>query len=131
MGRVTASKADKARMAVGNSGQLGGLARVGQRFLKEPPNSGTADRALVNRALLGVGGGLGLYGAQREGLITPEQAALLGGGLLANRVGLRALNSRALAEGNSRALNGLARLAAPANRLLPATARVLRLKKKD
>lgn len=42
-------------MAVGNGGDLGDLARIGQRFLKEAPNSGTADRMLVN---LGIGGGL-------------------------------------------------------------------------
>jgi hypothetical protein len=47
MGRVTANNAGKARMARGNGGDLGDLARIGQRFLKEPPSSGTAERGLV------------------------------------------------------------------------------------
>ena len=115
MGRVTSDTAGKARMATGKAGALGDLARIGQRFLKEAPNSGTADRALVN---LAVGGGL--YGAQQQGLISPTTAAQIGGGLLLNRLGLNALNSRALAAGDSRALTGLARLMQTAPRALPA-----------
>lgn len=115
MGRVTADSAGKARMATGSAGELGDLARIGQRFLKEAPNSGTADRLLVNAA---VGGGL--YGAQHQGYISPETAMYLGGGLLANRVGLNILNSRGLAAGDSRALTGLARMLQPAPKVLPA-----------
>lgn len=115
MGRVTADSAGKIRMASGKGGDLGDLARIGQRFLKAAPNSGTADRLLVNAA---VGGGL--YGAQQQGLIDPGTAAAVGGGLLLNRLGLNALNSRALAAGDSRALNGLARLVRPAPYALPA-----------
>jgi hypothetical protein len=115
MGRVTADSAGKIRMATGKGGDLGSLARIGQRFLKESPNSGTADRLLVNAA---VGGGL--YGAQQQGVISPDTAAYIGGGLLLNRLGLNALNSRALAAGDSRALNGLARLLEPAPKTLPA-----------
>jgi len=118
MGRVTADNAGKARMATGKAGALGDLARIGQRFMKPSPNSGTADRALVNAA---VGGGL--YGAQHQGWISPETALTIGGGLLANRVGLSALNSRALAAGDSRALTGLARLMQPAPQVFPALAR--------
>jgi hypothetical protein len=117
MGRVTADSAGKIRMASGKGGDLGDLARIGQRFLKAAPNSGTADRLLVNAA---VGGGL--YGAQQQGLIDPGTAAAVGGGLLLNRIGLNALNSRALAAGDSRALNGLARLVRPAPYALPAAA---------
>jgi hypothetical protein len=124
MGRVTADKSGKARMAIGNGGQLGDLARIGQRFLKESPNSGTADRLLVNAGITG-----GLYGAQHEGYISPTHAAELGALLLANRGGLAALNSRALAEGGSRTLNGLARLSKPLPQLLPTTVRVLSKKK--
>lgn len=117
MGRVTADTAGKARMATGRAGDLGDLARIGQRFLKLAPNSGTADRLLVNTAVTG-----GLYGAQHQGLIDPSTAAMIGGGLLLNRMGLSALNSRALAAGDSRALNGLSRLLGPAPRALPAAA---------
>lgn len=44
--------------AYGGGGELGDLARIGQRFLKEPPNSGTADRLWwMNMLGLGTGGG--------------------------------------------------------------------------
>lgn len=114
MGRVTADKAGKARMAAGNGGTLGELARIGQ-FLKEAPNSGTADRLLVNGLVAG-----GAFGAQHVGLISPEKAtglALLLGG---NRAALKALSSKGVVHGNSPALRGLARLLKPAPRLLPA-----------
>lgn len=45
------------------------------------------------------------------------------GFLLGNRIANKALNSRALAFGDSASLNGLARLAQPAPRLLPASYR--------
>jgi hypothetical protein len=122
MGRVTADKAGKARMAVGNGGKLGELARIGQRFLKDAPNSGTADRLLVNGAVAG-----GLYGAQREGYISPEHAAETGAALLANRGLLKLLSSRALATGEGRTINGLARLLKPAPRYLPASVNGLML----
>lgn len=115
MGRVTADGAGKSRMAVGNGGQLGDLARIGQRFLKESPNSGTADRLLVNSLLGG-----GLFAAQGTGLIDPETALITGGLLAGNRLGVKALNSKALVSGNSKALKGLARATKPAPRLLPA-----------
>lgn len=114
MGRVTSDAAGKIRMASGNSGNLGELARIGQRFMKESPNSGTADRALVNAA---VGGGL--YGAQQQGWISPETAMYTGGALLGNRVGLSALNSRALSMGEGRTLTGLARLLSQSPKALP------------
>jgi len=120
MGRVTSDSAGKARMATGRAGALGDLARIGQRFMKAAPNSGTADRLLVNAA---VGGGL--YGAQDQGWISPSTAMLVGGGLLANRAGLSALNSRALSAGDSRTLTGLARLMQTAPRALPAAANAM------
>jgi len=46
-------------MAYGNGGPLADLARVGQQFLKEPPNSGTASR-LSAMKLLGLGGASGI-----------------------------------------------------------------------
>lgn len=47
--------------AYGGGGELGDLARIGQRFMKEPPNSGTADRLwwMQMLGLGGAGGGLG------------------------------------------------------------------------
>jgi hypothetical protein len=45
--------------AYGGGGDLGALGRIGQRFLREPPSSGTTERAA---ALLGLGAGAeGLY----------------------------------------------------------------------
>lgn len=115
MGRVTADGAGKVRMASDRGGDIGDLARIGQLFMRASPNSGTADRLLVNAA---VGGGL--YGAQQSGFIEPQTAAYIGGGLLLNRLAGRALNSRALAMGESAPLTGLARLLGPAPRALPA-----------
>lgn len=46
MGRVTANKVGKERMASGRGGQLGDLAQIGQR-MKPPPSSGTAERNMV------------------------------------------------------------------------------------
>lgn len=37
-------------------GDLGELGRIGQQFLKTPPNTGTGDRSLVNMLMLGAGG---------------------------------------------------------------------------
>jgi hypothetical protein len=70
---------------------------------------------LVNAGLLG-----GVGAAQHYGLIDPQQAAVAGSLLLLNRMGSKALNSRALAMGESKALKGLARSAKPLPRLLPA-----------
>lgn len=42
-------------MAYGGGGALADLSRIGQRFLKEPPNSGTASRMSAAK-LLGIGG---------------------------------------------------------------------------
>jgi hypothetical protein len=47
MGRVTANGSGKTMMATGRAGELGDLARVGQRFLKEPNSSNTAERSLA------------------------------------------------------------------------------------
>lgn len=50
MGRVTATKAGKERMASGKGGKLGELAQVGQA-MKPPPSSGSGERVLVNQLL--------------------------------------------------------------------------------
>lgn len=88
--------------AYDGGGQLGDLSRIGQRFLKEPPNSGTADRSRIMR-LLEVGG-LGSAGAGAFWVAShPEEAAKLGlvGGaslaatLLLGKGAAAALNSEA------------------------------------
>ena len=113
MGVVTASKAAKARKASGRSGALGDLADIGQRFLKEPPNTGTADRALVNAAAAGGGAGLLSY-------LSPTAAITTGSLLAGNRGLLKLLNSRALTQGDSKTLKALAKAARVAPRALPA-----------
>jgi hypothetical protein len=115
MGRTTADKAGKARMATGRGGPLGELARVGQRFLKDAPNSGTADRLVVNLGVLGT-----LGAGSQQGIIDPETAAWTAAILGGNRAALKALSSKALVQGGNPALKGLARLAQPAPKLLPA-----------
>lgn len=116
MGRVTADKAGKTRMANNKAGELGKLARLGQ-YMKEPPDSGTADRALVNVGLLG-----GLFGAQNYGLIEPSTAMMIGGGLLANRYGLKAINKAANDGAQGVALGLSRRLGNASQRALPAAA---------
>lgn len=64
MGRVNASKAGKASMAVGTRGELGDLANIGSKFLKNPtPDSGTSQRLMAYKAL----GSLGTLGAGAVG----------------------------------------------------------------
>lgn len=55
LGRVTADKAGKRRMARGRGGDLGDLAEIGKLFLKEPPSSGTMERAAAYGAIGGAG----------------------------------------------------------------------------
>jgi PAS domain-containing protein len=57
MGRVTSDRAGKARMARGKGGELGDLARIGQKFLKEPPSSGTMERLAAGGTVAGIGTG--------------------------------------------------------------------------
>lgn len=114
MGRVTADNASKVRMASGNGGRLGELAQVGSRFFRQAPDSGTADRLMVNAGILG-----SVLGAQQLDLISPEQAALLGGILAGNRTALGILRNPAVVSGTSPVLQGAARTAALA-RTVPA-----------
>ena len=67
MGRVTANNAGKSRMARGTGGEIGDLARIGQRFLKEPASSGTAERGLVYGL---AGGGVVAEPATATGIYT-------------------------------------------------------------
>jgi hypothetical protein len=114
MGRVTADNAGKVRMASGGGGRLGELAQVGSRFLKEAPDTGTADRALVNVGVLG-----GLLGLQQTEVISPEAAALTAGLLGGNRAALGLLRNPGVIRGASPVLQGAARTAAAA-RTVPA-----------
>lgn len=73
--------------AYGGGGQLGDLARIGQRFMKEPPNSGTADRLWWMKAL-------GMMGAGGEGAMLyhdPMLAAKMGTAAVTSAVGNRLL----------------------------------------
>lgn len=64
MGRVNANKSGKASMARGGRGDLGDLAAIGQRFVKETVgNSGTAPRLAVMEAMRSAAPTLGLAGA--------------------------------------------------------------------
>ncbi len=69
-------------MAYNGGGDMGDLARVGSRFLREPPNSGTAPRNMWTNLLTGgagVAGGLGIADPAVLGtLATTAGKALLG-----------------------------------------------------
>lgn len=81
MGRVTANGAGKSSMANGRRGDLGDLASIGQRFVKETvSDSKTSQRneiigALKNIGLLATGAGAGYAGA---GTVTSGLAGLVG-----------------------------------------------------
>lgn len=101
----------------GSTAEMRELAQIGQNVLKDPiPNSGTAQRELIY-SMLGLGGG-GFLASQDN-----PWAKAAGVGLLAGR----ALNSPALAQvlqasrpATQAAINGAARIAAPAPYALPA-----------
>lgn len=73
LGAVTANRSGKAAMARGNGGDLGKLADIGQRFLKEQPSSGTAERSLMQNAVTHPVGTLA--GAGIAGLTLPVASA--------------------------------------------------------
>lgn len=68
MGRVTSTGSQKEMVARGRGGELVDLAKVGQRFLKEPPSSGTAERNVAYGLLGGAGYAHPLMGAGIYGL---------------------------------------------------------------
>ncbi|VWB67144.1 hypothetical protein [Burkholderia lata] len=51
LGAVTRNQTGRSAMARGAAGDLGTLADIGQRFLKEQPSSGTAERTLMQNLL--------------------------------------------------------------------------------
>lgn len=64
LGRVNANGAGKAAMASGRRGELGDLANIGSKFLRNPtPDSGTSQRLMAYKAL----GSLGTLGAGAVG----------------------------------------------------------------
>lgn len=73
-------------MAYTGGGELGDLARIGQMFLKPQPNSGTADRLMIN-ALVGAPGAIGGY------FINPLAAAAIPAGWAANNLMRKGLQS--------------------------------------
>ncbi len=71
-------------MAYGGGGDLADLARIGQRFLKEPPSSGTSERLAGMYGLAKAGAAVaGLGGAYAYDPEDFQRNALLGAGLLA------------------------------------------------
>ena len=81
LGAVTRTQAGKSAAARGAAGDLGKLADIGQRFLKGPPSSGTAERMFAQGIPAALGG---LVGAGAAG--APGAAAGLVGGLGAANV---------------------------------------------
>ncbi|KVT62162.1 hypothetical protein [Burkholderia ubonensis] len=73
LGAVTRNQAGRSAMARGAAGDLGALADIGQRFLKEQPSSGTAERALMQNLLMHPVGTLAAGGA--AALTAPAAAA--------------------------------------------------------
>lgn len=83
MQRVTSDNSGKTRMATGQGGDLGDLARVGQRFLKEPASSNTGERSLVYGML---GGGAVLQPGTAAGIYAGANAYNRLSPLLANKI---------------------------------------------
>lgn len=77
MGRVTADRSGKARMARGKGGEIGDLARIGKQFLKEPPSSGSIERAAVYSGTAATGLGAYLDPTVQAGALTTYGAANL------------------------------------------------------
>jgi hypothetical protein len=86
LGAITGTKAGKSLAAKGAAGDLGKLADIGQRFLKEPASSGTAERGAVQKILAGVAG-VGTAAALPASTTIPGAAALYTGANLYNRYG--------------------------------------------
>jgi len=92
LGAINATKAGKEAMARGKAGDFGKLAAIGNRFLKEPKSSGTAERRLVQgippalASALGAGAGVA-GGASALPAILGGIGATYGAASLYNRAG--------------------------------------------
>ena len=106
-----AVRANTNNMAYGGGGEQADLARIGQRFLRDPPNSGTADRLYVMQ-LLGMGGltGAGTVGAAYDPVMAAKAAGVAGMTMLGARGVQGVLNSNFAAN---RLINSGLRQAAP------------------
>lgn len=88
-------------MAFGWGGDLANIARIGQRFLKPPPSSGTAERSLIYGALGLPGAALGAHELGIGPDVSPGMATAalaIPGALLAGRFAGSALRSPWLAN---------------------------------
>ncbi len=84
-------------LAFGGGGDLGDLARIGQRFLKPPPNSGTADRLTAAGTIKQIGGALsGLGGTMFFGNqlgVSPNEMALSAAAIPAGALAARGVGA--------------------------------------
>ena len=96
-GRVNTSFKGTHGSAYGGGGDLKQLSDIGQRFLKEPPSSGTSERGMLMHLLGGAGtGGVGmLLGEVPAKAVALSVAGTLGSALLGRGVGA-GLRSNAL-----------------------------------
>jgi hypothetical protein len=126
LGAVTRDEAGKVRLARGKGGTLADAARVGQQFLKEPADSGTAGRSGVinafqrviqNPAAQTAGLAGGAYAADKYGLATPGQLGGLAGLLLLNRAGLKTAAAPSVIRGAPQRI-----IASSAKKVLPRVA---------
>lgn len=83
-GRVNTSYKGTHGSAYGGGGDLKTLSDIGQRFMKEPPSSGTAERGLIMHML----GGAGAAGAGMLSGELPLTSALMGVGATAGSAAL-------------------------------------------
>lgn len=86
LGALTATKAGKAKVARGAAGDLGKLADIGQRFLKDQPSSGTAERRFAQGIPAAIGGLAGAGAAGAPGALAGIGAGYAGANLY-NRFG--------------------------------------------
>ena len=119
LSRLRSNNAGKERMAQGSAGDLGTLGSIGSRFFKATPDSGTADRLLVNGGVAGL-----LAGGTQAGYIDPKTALVTGGLLAANRAGLGAANSPIVRTAASKAVGASGGLLGRITKAAPANAEV-------